>query len=72
MTSVVLLLLLFPSLTMGGEVTIDDLDYRDGLYYKNFTDVPFTGEVTGETQGSYKDGKRDGPWVLYCGTCQRL
>ena len=39
-----------------------------GLSYKKFTDVPFTGEVTGETQGlfgSFKDGKKDGPWVVY-------
>ena len=68
LTSVVLVVLLIPALAMGGEVTMDDLVERDGLSYKKFTDVPFTGEVTGETQGlfgSFKDGKKDGPWVVY-------
>ena len=43
----------------------DDLVEREGLYYKKFTDVPFTGEVTGKEQGTYKDGNKDGPWVSY-------
>ena len=48
------------------KVTMDDLVYRDGLYYQKFTDVPFDGEVTSKTeQGSFRDGKRDGPWVEY-------
>ena len=42
-----------------------DLVERGGLYYKKFTDVPFTGEVTGQRHGSFKDGKEDGPWVSY-------
>ena len=28
---------------------MDDLVQREGLYYEKFTDVPFSGEVTGET-----------------------
>ena len=43
----------------------NDLVEREGLYYKKFTDVPFTGEVTGKEQGSISDGKRNGPWVSY-------
>jgi hypothetical protein len=50
LTSVVLLVLLFPALALGE--TMDDLVKRDGLHYKKFTDVPFTGEVTGKKQGS--------------------
>ena len=70
LTSVVLLVLLFPALALGGEVTWDDLVEKDGFFYKKFTDVPFTGKVTGEEPrsfepGSFKDGKRDGPWVHY-------
>ena len=42
-----------------------DLVEREGLYYEKFTDVPFTGKVTGNPQGSYKNGKRDGAWVFY-------
>ena len=52
---------------LGGEevVTWDDLEYREGLYYQKFTDVPFTGKTTGQTQGTYKDGLLDGPYVSY-------
>jgi hypothetical protein len=63
LTSLVLVVLLFPSLALGGEVTLDDLVERNGLHYQKFTDVPFDGEVTGKGQGSFKDGKRDGSWV---------
>ena len=45
--------------------TIDDLVKRDGIHYEKFTTVPFTGKVTGEIQGSFKDGKEIGPWVFY-------
>ena len=59
---------------------VDDLVERNGLFYEKFTDVPFTGEVTGwifidemrlqvrqtsKMQGRIKDGKKDGPWVSY-------
>jgi hypothetical protein len=63
---ILLLTLLFPSLAFG--VTMDDLVERpkwSGIYYKKFTEVPFTGKVTGQTQGSFKDGKQDGPQVTY-------
>jgi hypothetical protein len=63
LTSVVLLVVLFPALAFGE--TMDDLVITDGLHYKKFTTVPFTGEVTGKRQGSIKDGKKDGPWVHY-------
>jgi hypothetical protein len=46
--------------------SINALVERDGLYYPQFSDVPFTGEVTGsQTQGSFKNGKKDGDWVRY-------
>ena len=63
LTSVVLLVLLFPSLALGE--TMDDLVERDGLFYKKFTDVPFSGTVTGPRQGKLKNGKEEGPWVWY-------
>mgnify|MGYP000126686755 FL=1 len=52
---------------LGGEevVTWDDLEYREGLYYQKFTDVPFTGKITGIAEGSFKNGKKEGPWVVY-------
>ena len=65
LTSIALVILLLPSLALGGEVTFYDLVEREGLYYKKFTDVPFSGKITGKVQGSIKDGKWDGPWVSF-------
>ena len=52
--------------------TIDDLVERNGLYYKNFTDVPFTGKVEGKSQGSFKNGKKVGVWTTYWSNGQLL
>ena len=41
----------------------DDLVEQDGLFYKKFTDVPFTGKITWKEQGELKDGKKDSPWI---------
>jgi hypothetical protein len=60
---ILLLTLLFPSLALGE--TMDDLVVREGLHYKKFTDVPFTGKVTGKTQGTFKNGRKHGPWVSF-------
>ena len=60
---ILLLTLLFPSLAYGE--TMDDLVRRDGIYYKKFSDIPFTGKVTGKSQGSLRNGKEHGPWVTY-------
>ncbi|MEC7490372.1 MAG: hypothetical protein VYA17_12380 [Pseudomonadota bacterium] len=60
---ILLLTLLFPSLAFGE--TMEDLVIRDGLFYKKFSDVPFTGKVTGEEQGKFRKGKKHGPWVEY-------
>ena len=57
----ILLSLSIPSL---GE-SMDDLVEREGLYYKKFTDALFTGEVEGNEQGSFKNGKREGLWMWY-------
>jgi len=63
LASMVLMVLLFPSLALGEEVTMDDLVVTNGLYYKKFTDVPFDGEVVG--RGRIEDGKKEGSWVSY-------
>ncbi len=63
---ILLLVLLFPTLALGEEVTMDDLVVTNGLYYKKFTDVPFTGKVDeGLSRGVIKNGEREGPWVIY-------
>ena len=61
LASMVLVVLLFPTLASGGEVKYEDLVERDGLYYPKFSEVPFTGK----TQGSFRKGKKHGPWVGY-------
>ena len=45
------LFLLSPNVVLSETVKYEDLVEREGLYYKNFTDVPFTGTVTGENKG---------------------
>ena len=63
---ILLLVFLFPALALGEEVDfVDDLVEREGIYYKKSTDVPFTGKVTGQEQGTFKNGKKEGPWVDY-------
>jgi len=62
-----LLTILFISLlsSPSWSVTLGDLVQREGIYYEKFTNVPFSGEVTGEEQGSIKNGLREGSWVDY-------
>ena len=43
-----------------------ELVERDGLFYKKFTDVPFTATTTtGEENESFNNGMKDDPWVTY-------
>ena len=42
-----------------------ELVKRDGVYYKKFSEVPFTGKVDGKEQGSFKNGLKEGSWVQY-------
>ena len=65
LSTTLLIFLSFPSLVLSEPVESDDLVIRDGLLYKKFTDIPFTGEVKGKTQGRVKDGKRYGKWFEY-------
>ena len=44
---------------------MDDLVYRDGFFYKKFSLVPFSGNITGNTEGSFRKGKEHGPWVYF-------
>ena len=59
----ILVVLFLHALALGE--TMDDLVHRDGLYYKKFTVVPFTGNITGITQGTFKNGKKEGPRISY-------
>ncbi len=44
---------------------MDDLVNRNRLFYLKFTDVPFTGQLTGKFQGLIKNGVADGAWFTY-------
>ena len=71
----ILLISLLSSPSWSETVNVDDLVKRDDLYFKKFTDVPFTGEtkITEETNvflaihgdGFFKDGKKEGFWRKY-------
>ena len=65
-----LLVFLFPVVSMGETVDRKELVVRDNLYYKKFTDVPFTGTVTGKEQGELVEGKRVGVWLDFYSTGQ--
>jgi len=67
LTTLVILTGLFaPSLAVGGEVVkFSDLVERGGLYYKPFTDEPFTGKMEGSMQYTFRRGKKHGPSVWY-------
>ena len=61
-----LLIVVIPSLALGE--SMDDLvkNDSDGLYYKKFTYVPFTGEVNASLEhGRIENGKLEGPWICY-------
>ena len=51
--------------SVGWSLEYKDLVKRDGVHYKKFSDVPFSGKTTGQTQGSFKNGKKDGSWIGY-------
>ena len=51
--------------SVGWSLEYKDLVKLDGLFYKKFTEVPFTGKTTGQVQGSFKNGKKEGSWVSY-------
>ena len=61
----ILLLTFLSSPSWSETIIYDDLVYRNGLYYKKFTDVPFSGKITGQSDGNFKNGKIEGIWRVY-------
>ena len=57
--------LTLPALVSAETVDYGDLVYRNGLFYKKFTNVPFTGKTSGQYQATYKDGKPHGSAEWY-------
>ena len=44
---------------------IDELEFRNGLYYKKSSDKPFTGKVSGKENGEIIKGQKEGIWEEY-------
>ena len=63
LTLLTCLLFLSPNVVL--RQTFDDLVFRDGLFYKKFSQVPFSGVTTGKSQGTIKNGIREGAWITY-------
>ena len=64
------------SIVWSETVKPTDLVYRNGIYYKKFTDKPYSGFVKGTDElgyflkGTYKDGKLHGDYEEYLSNCQ--
>jgi hypothetical protein len=61
----ILFISLLSSPSFSETVSMDDLVEIGELYYKKFTDTPFTGEISGKENGSFKSGKKRGLWKSY-------
>ena len=57
--------LLLTAVSWSKDVDYNDLVKRNGLYYKKFTNEPFTGKTTGRIQKNYINGKFEGEWLEY-------
>ena len=72
LTSIILIIFLslLSSPSWSETLTMDDLVERNGLYYKKFSNDPFTGEISDFESGSFKNGKRNGEWLTFYGNGQ--
>ena len=59
--------LLLISVSWSKDVKISDLVKVGGLFYEKFSDVPFTGNTIGHTQGQIKNGIKVGKWTKFRG-----
>ncbi len=44
---------------------LDDLVIRNNTYYEKFSDKPFSGKISGDLVGKFKNGKKEGLWLRY-------
>ena len=45
--------------------TMGDLIWEKGIYYKNNTNVPFSGKINGNIKSQIQVEKKEGTWVRY-------
>ena len=70
LTLLTFLLFLSPNVVLSEDWK--DLVFRDGIAYKKFSQVSFTGKITGMTHGPFKNGKQEGTWMSYWDNGQLL
>ena len=63
--NLLILLLFFTSFSYGKSIDFDLLVERDDLYYEKFSDIPYTGEVTGRGKGKMVKGDPVGNFQIY-------
>ena len=61
----ILFISLLASVSWSETLSLDDLVVRNDTWYKKFSDVPFTGEISGRISGGFVNGKFDGLFVHY-------
>ena len=44
---------------------MEDLIWKNGIYYKKSAKSPFTGKINGNIKGLITNGKKEGTWVRY-------
>ena len=65
---VIMLIVQGPNVALSdgdSKLTFAELFLREGLYYKPFSNVPFSGELEGQVTGRLSDGKMEGEWLFY-------
>ena len=61
----ILFITLLSSPSWSDTLTIDELVIRKEIFYKKFTNTPFSGEISGIENGKFIQGIKDGPWTTY-------
>ena len=68
-----IILLILPIQAWSETLTMDDLVQKnDFLHYKKSTNIPFTGEISGKESGKFKNGWKEGKWLIYNNDVQLL
>ncbi|HSG02580.1 MAG TPA: hypothetical protein VLA39_02535 [Marinobacterium sp.] len=45
--------------------TLDDLIKREGIYYEESSNVPFSGVIKGRDRGAFTNGFKEGLWLYH-------
>ena len=63
--AVIAFVMLSTSVSWGARLTMDNFVERNNLYYKKFTNIPFTGKVFGKESGNLDKGRKTGKWLYF-------